>query len=65
MDVSTRQILCVMDVSKMSFVRYGCFKDVLYVMDVLKTDFVRYGCFKDVVKTSLPFNWLVEWLKNI
>ena len=47
---------------KMSFVRYGCLKDVfctlwmsqrrlLYVMDVSKMSFVRYGCLKDVFCT--------------
>ena len=54
-----------MDVSKTSFVRYGCLKDVfcklwmcqrrlLYVMDVLKTFFVQYFyvCLKDVLWMS-------------
>ena len=49
-----------MDVSKTSFVCYGCLKDVLcmlwmsqrrllYVMDVSKTSFVCYGCLQDVL----------------
>ena len=41
-----------MNVSKTSFVRYGCLKDVfLYVMDVSKMSFERYGCLKDVFCT--------------
>ena len=48
-----------MNLSKTSFVRYGCVKDIfcmlwmtqrrlLYVIDVSKTSFVRYGGLKDV-----------------
>ena len=51
----------------MSFVRYGCLKDVfctlwifqrrlLYVIDVSKMSLVRYGCLKDVFCTL----WMLE-----
>ena len=45
----TRHLKDIMNVSKMSFVRYGCLKDVLYILNVPKMSFVRYGCLKDVL----------------
>ena len=63
-----------MDVSKTSFVRYGCLKNIfyklwmsqkhlLYVMYVLKTSFfILYGCLKNVFCTL----WMSQrCLKNI
>ena len=57
-----KHLLYITNLSKMSFVRYGCLKDVfctlwtsqrrlLYVMYVSKTSFVHYGYVKDVFCT--------------
>ena len=46
-------LLYVMDVSKTSFVCYGCLKDVfLYVINLSKTSFVRYRCLRNVICDS-------------
>ena len=58
-DYFWRRLLYVMDVSKMSFLCFGCLKDIfcmlwmsqrrlLYVMNVSKTSFVCFKCLKDI-----------------